>query len=158
MGRRSGHEIRSPDLPGSNPSCRAPSGRVGACSAGDAAVLLTLALSPSFGDRLAATSAGDGGDRFGRRVETLALVVVLNRNKLPAQCSILHRLRVHAERVGHLGEGQHALASEAIEATLEAVRLANLPDDPDGELIAHGRLMTGGVESLSNLRVCVVIE
>jgi hypothetical protein len=65
---------------------------------------------------------------------------------------------MHAERVGHLVEGQHALASEAIEATLEAVRLADLPDDPDGELIAHGRLMTGGVESLSDLRVSVVIE
>jgi hypothetical protein len=151
-------DIRSADSLGSDPSCRAPPGRVCAGSTRDAAVLLTLALSPPFGDRLGASSAGDRAYRFGRRVETLALVVVLNRSKLTARRPILHRLWVHAESVGHLAEGQHALPAQAIEATLEAVRLANLPDDPDGELIAHGRLMTGGVESLSDLRVGVAIE
>ena len=147
MGRRSGMRFESPASPGSDPSCRAPSGRVGAGSAGDAAVLATLALSPSFGDRLAAASAGDRGHRFGRRVETLALVVVLQPRRadraLPDSSPFGDARR--ARRPSR--QGQHALASEAIEAALEAVRLADLPDDPDGELIAHGRLMTGGVES-----------
>ena len=65
---------------------------------------------------------------------------------------------MHAERLGHLVQGQHALPTEAIEAALESVGLADLPDDPDGELIADGRLVTGGVQRLGDLGVGVVIE
>ena len=72
----------SPASPGSDPSCRTPSGRVGARAAAHAAVLPALSLGSPFRDRRAAVSAGDRGHRFGRRVEALALVVVGDRDQL----------------------------------------------------------------------------